>query len=303
VSGEHTRVILTALGELPATVGYEDQRLAEKHLVEAAATLRPRQVAAVGRRILAHLDPDGVLACEAEQQRRRGFSLRPEADGSYTARGRLTAACGALLLAALTPRSAPQPTGAAGPDPRHHGQRLHDALHDLAGVAVRRTELAESGAPAQVIITITADQLTTRTGLAETSFGQQLSVGQALRLADEAAISLLLRDATGAVLAHGRTKRIATRAQSLALIARDKGCSFPGCDKPPEWCQRHHIIAWADGGPTDLKNLTLVCGHHHREFDRAGWTCQMTDGLPTWTPPRWIDPTQTPQRNHRISRQ
>jgi len=303
VSAEHTRVILTALGELPAAIGFEDRALAEKHLVEAATTLRPRQVAALGRRILAHLHPDGTLAAEAEQRRRRGFALRPEADGSYTATGRLTPACGALLLAALTPRSAPRPSGQAGPDPRNHPQRMHDALEDLAGIAVRRTELTDSGAPAQVIITLTADQLATRTGLAQTSFGQQLSVDQALALADEAAINLLLTDATGAVLAHGRTKRIATRTQSLALIARDKGCTFPGCDKPPGWCQRHHITAWADGGTTDLDNLTLVCGHHHRQFHHAGWRCHMHNGHPHWTPPTWIDPTQTPQRNHHPNRQ
>jgi hypothetical protein len=133
---------------------------------------------------------------------------------------------------------------------------MHDALEDFASIAVRRNEPTESGAPAQVIVTVTADQLTTRQGLAQTSFGQQLSVDQAVRLADEAAINLLLTDATGAVVAHGRTKRIATRAQTLALVARDRGCTFPGCDAPPEWCQRHHIIAWADGGSTDLDNLT-----------------------------------------------
>ncbi|HEY0167869.1 MAG TPA: DUF222 domain-containing protein [Jatrophihabitans sp.] len=303
VSTEHTEVILTTLNNLPTEVSVEDQALAEKHLVEAAAILRPREVAAVGRRILAHLHPDGALACEAEQHRRRGLTLLAETDGSYTVRGRLTATCGALLLATLTPRSAPQATDEAGPDPRSHPQRLHDALQDLAGVVVRRDELPDSGAPAQVIITMTADQLATRQGLAQTSFGQQLSVSEALALADEAAISLLLRDATGAVLAHGRAKRIATRTQTLALIARDGGCTFPGCDKPPEWCQRHHITAWADGGTTDLDNLTLVCGYHHREFTRGGWECRMADGQPRWIPPAWIDPTRTPRRNQRVNRQ
>lgn len=303
VSTEHTRAILSALTELPATLSAEDHALAEKHLVEAAGTLRPREVGLLGQRILAHLHPDGTLASDAEHQRRRGFALHPNTDGSYTATGRLSPACGAQLLACLTPRSAPRPTDDTGPDPRNHAQRMHDALEDLAGVVVRRDELPASGAPAQVIITMTADQVRTGHGLAETSFGQQLSVDQALKLADEAAISLLLTDATGAVLHHGRTKRIATRAQTLALIARDKGCTFPGCDKPPEWCQRHHITAWADGGATDLNNLTLICGHHHREFDRAGWTCIMTNGHPHWTPPCWIDPTRTPRRNHRILKQ
>jgi hypothetical protein len=181
---------------------------------------------------------------------------------------------------------------------------MHDALEQLAGLAVRRTELADSGAPAQVIITMTADQLISRQGVAETSFGQLLPVKDALSLADETSLHLLLRDQQGMILKHGRTKRIATRVQSIALIARDRGCTFPGCDQPPEHCQRHHIVAWADGGRTDLDNLTLVvCGYHHREFERAGWGCQLADGQPQWIPPAWIDPTRTPRRNHRISRQ
>ncbi|MEO7261664.1 MAG: DUF222 domain-containing protein [Jatrophihabitantaceae bacterium] len=206
ISTEHTEVVLAALEGLPTVASVEDQLLAEKHLVEAASILRPREVAAVGKRILAHLHPDGDRASETERQRRRGFSLHAEADGSYTARGQLTATCGATLLACLTPRSAPQPTGEAGPDPRSQAQRLHDALEELAGVVVRRNELPESGAPAQVIITITSDQLANRQGLAETSFGQLLGVSEALKLADQAAINLLVADSTGAVLAHGRAK-------------------------------------------------------------------------------------------------
>jgi hypothetical protein len=74
---------------------------------------------------------------------------------------------------------------------------------------------------------------------------------------------------------------------------------FPGCLKPAEWADRHHIIAWRDGGTTDLGNLTLLCGPHHREFQRKGWTCQMVDGLPWWVPPKWLDPDQKPRQNTR----
>jgi Domain of unknown function (DUF222)/HNH endonuclease len=307
VSPEQARVIASVIEQLPGTVPPSELALAEGHLVEAASQLRPREVALVGQRILAQLDPDGVLASAEVHTRRRSFALIPELDGSYRATGRLTPACGALLQSWLSPRSAPRP--AADPaelspvptvDSRSHGQRMHDALQELAGLAVRRTELVDSGAPAQVIITMTVEQLASRAGWAETSFGQLLSADEALRLADEAAINLLVRDSKGAVLSHGRTKRIATRAQTLALISRDRGCSFPGCDKPPEWCQRHHIVAWADGGETNLDNLTLVCNSHHRYFEAAGWSCQLSNGLPAWTPPAWIDPERKPRYNQRI---
>lgn len=304
ISVEQARVIATTLEELPASVGQVDVSAAEQHLVTAAEHLPPRQLGIAGRRILAQLDPDEVLASDVEHDRRRSFALIPEADGGYRAIGRLTPDCGALLQSWLSPRSAPHPpepgSGAAS-DSRNHGQRMHDALHELAGLAVRRTELLDSGAPAQVIISMTADQLDDRNGWAETSFGQLLTVDQAVKAADEAAITLLVRDARGVVLRQGRTKRIATRSQTLALVARDRGCSFPGCDKPPEWCQRHHIVAWSDGGHTDLDNLTLLCGNHHRNFASAGWQCRLVDGLPAWIPPAWIDPDRIPRVNDRVS--
>ena len=60
-------------------------------------------------------------------------------------------------------------------------------------------------------------------------------------------------------------------------------------------------MPWYLGGPTNLDNLTLVCGYHHREFDKRGWRVVLHQGLPTWIPPAWIDPEQAPQRNTRIT--
>ena len=82
----------------------------------------------------------------------------------------------------------------------------------------------------------------------------------------------------GAALFLGRSQRLATRAQRLALIARDGGCCFPGCDRPAAWCEAHHVIPWLDGGPTDIDNLCLLCRYHHREFERRGWPVEMSDG-------------------------
>jgi hypothetical protein len=302
LSGEQAREIARVLEQLPGTVPLEQVQQVEQQLVGAGAQLPPRQLGQLGQRILAHLDPDGVLGSDAEHQRHRSFTLTPQADGSYHARGRLTPSCGALLMTALTPRSAPAPA-AERPDPRSYGQRMHDALADLAHLQVRRTELTESGAPATVIITMTAEQIRARTGYAETSFGQLISIPEALCLADEAHLAMMLTNGRGAVLAEHRTKRIATRSQTLALIARDKGCSFPDCDRPPEWTQRHHIQAWADGGATDLDNLALLCGQHHRRFQAEGWQCELRGRLPHWIPPPWIDPEQTPRLNQRIRRE
>ncbi|MEO6703525.1 MAG: DUF222 domain-containing protein [Jatrophihabitantaceae bacterium] len=303
VSVEQARAIVKALQRIPLTVSSDELDLAELSLVQAADSLRPQQLGQLGERILAYLNPDGVLASEVEQQRLRSLALVRNSDGTYELQGHLTGICGALLDALLNAHAAPRPAANGIPDPRSHTQRMHDALEEFAGFAIRRTELTDSGAPVQVIITMTAQQFHHRDSWAQTSFGQLITTDAALRLADEASLALLICDANGAVLAEGRTKRIATRSQSLALIARDKGCSFPDCDRPPEWTQRHHVVAWADGGATDLDNLTLLCKPHHRDFERHGWQVAVRDGLPWWIPPPWIDPHRTPRQNHRIRRQ
>ena len=159
------------------------------------------------------------------------------------------------------------------------------------------------GIPASVIVTISLEDLLAKAGLAETADGTQLTTDQLLRIADEADIWPTIIDRNGVPLALGRSRRLASPGQTMALIARDAGCSFPGCTHPPQWCDRHHILDWILGGPTDLENLTLLCRYHHTHFLQKGWTCRInTDGLPEWIPPRWIDQDQQPHINTRIQR-
>jgi hypothetical protein len=180
-------------------------------------------------------------------------------------------------------------------DERSVGQRWHDAFADLITRATHLDGLpASGGTPATVIVTINYDDLVSRTGHGVTTDGTPLSTAAILKLADEALVLPTVLTSSGAVLTMGRSCRIATRPQTMALVARDGGCTFPGCDHPAEWCQRHHIKGWIDGGPTDLNNLTLVCGYHHRSFEHNGWTCTMINGLPHWTPPAWTDPRPDP---------
>lgn len=143
---------------------------------------------------------------------------------------------------------------------------------------------------------MTLDQLQTRTGLAGTAHGGTITLAEALELACEADIIPIVLNDAGGVLCHGRTRRVAPPRYRTVLAGRDRGCSFPACDIPPAWCQAHHVIAWADGGTTSIDDLTLLCGHHHRQFEKLGWTCHMDNGIPWWTPPPWID--QTPRRNN-----
>ena len=96
----------------------------------------------------------------------------------------------------------------------------------------------------------------------------------------------------------GRTRRIVSPQQWLALVIRDRGCVFPNCDRPAPWTQAHHIVHWSQGGPTDLSNLCLVCDRHHEAIHTGGWDIEMAaDGRPELRPPPWVDPDRRARRN------
>jgi len=83
------------------------------------------------------------------------------------------------------------------------------------------------------------------------------------RLACDASIIPVVLGARGEVLDFGHEKRLFTPAQTKRLWLRDGGCTFPACPAPAHWCQAHHLVHWADFGPTDLDNAALLCRHHH----------------------------------------
>jgi hypothetical protein len=68
---------------------------------------------------------------------------------------------------------------------------------------------------------------------------------------------------SGEVLDWGRERRFFSGAQTKRLWLRDGGCTYPGCDAPPQWADGHHLVHWADGGPSDLSNAALLCERHH----------------------------------------
>ncbi|HET9556847.1 MAG TPA: DUF222 domain-containing protein, partial [Actinomycetota bacterium] len=93
----------------------------------------------------------------------------------------------------------------------------------------------------------------------------------------------------------GRTSRVVQPAQRAALVVRDHGCVFPGCERPPGWCEAHHLRHWLHGGPTDLANLALLCRAHHRAVHEGGWhLVRDPDGRLTATPPHRRRPHRRP---------
>jgi hypothetical protein len=137
-----------------------------------------------------------------------------------------------------------------------------------------------------------------REAWARTGHGARVPAREALRWASgDARVLPIVLDDDGAVIGYADTRRLFTEGQRLALIARDGGCTFPGCDAPPQYCEAHHIRDHARGGPTSIDNGTLLCRFHHDHFQACGWRCVLRDGRPAWIPPPWLDREQALLRN------
>ena len=291
--------------------------MGEELLVEQAGKLGYQELTVFAARLAEAIDPDGILPCdEKAQQDRRYLRLRRRGDGCWAGEFVLTGTAGQKLANLLSPLTKPQSNtvqpdnedGTPGKkhlleDERSPAQRKHDAFETLLDALLRGQDVpASGGTPATVLINISWEEFCREFGMGTYADGTPVSARTARDLADQAEIAWCVKAPKGAVLDLYRDRRIASYAQTLALYARDLGCSFPGCDVQPQWCERHHIVAWQDGGNTNIGNLTLVCSFHHHQFAKHGWQCRINaDGLPEWIPPTWIDPQQRPILNHRIT--
>ncbi|HYN57775.1 MAG TPA: DUF222 domain-containing protein [Motilibacterales bacterium] len=91
------------------------------------------------------------------------------------------------------------------------------------------------------------------------------------RLSCDAATQSLVIDAEGVPLRLGRSARVVPPALRRVIDIRDRHCAFAGCSAPAMWCQAHHMVHWEDGGPTDERNLVLVCAFHHNAVHERGF--------------------------------
>ncbi|MDQ2851757.1 MAG: HNH endonuclease [Actinomycetota bacterium] len=125
-------------------------------------------------------------------------------------------------------------------------------------------------------------------GIGRTSDGDYVDAGTLRQLACDADLIPMVLGGASEPLDVGRAKRLFTGALRAAVIQRDQGCTFPHCDRPPDWCNAHHVNPWWSGGQTTLSNAALLCARHHTIVHRdlltayvgaTGVTWDLTPGL------------------------
>ena len=251
-------------------LGEKMEANAETILVTAARDLDPARLRVVTLHLRHCLDPDGVLGDANEAHDLRFLHLSQSLDGVFFLDGRLDAEGGATLRTALNALSGP-PTAE---DYRTPTQRRADALVELARQQLDSGTLPEVGGQRpHLAVTVSMATLANQPGspAADLEWAQPIPAETARRLACDAAITPIVIGAESEQPRAERTTRVISGALRKALVVRDRGCRFPGCDRPPDWTDAHHLQHWADGGETRMDNLLLLCRRHHRMVHEKGW--------------------------------
>lgn len=185
------------------------------------------------------------------------------------------------------------------PDGRTRAQLLLDGLVGACRIALTTSELpATGGHRPQVMVTIGLEELLGKVnGTGHAVFVGPVSPNTVRRIACDADIVPVVLGGKGEILDVGRARRFFGPVLRRALIARDKGCSFPDCTIPAVWCEAHHIDPWCTSGRTRISNGVLLCGHHHDLMEQGNWTIEMRRGVPWFIPPPYVDPERKPLRN------
>jgi uncharacterized protein DUF222 len=284
---QHVAVIARAAKH----VGAAAVRKEEASLLKAAQAMDPGLFTGVAKHFEHRVDAAGALAEANRAYQRRYFHISEPQDGLVRLDGLLDAEGGATLRTALGGLMKP-----IKDDQRTYGQRCADALVEFGRRGTNGTRDGANGKGdgagprPQLIIRASLDTLAGTAGApaGELEGGGTVPAETVQRYACDSAITRI----TGpGELEQERAQASRTIPPSTrrALESRDRHCVFPGCDRPPIWCDGHHLVWWTRGGPTNLPNLALLCRQHHRSVHEEGWTLERrSDGRFSVTPPRRV---------------
>ena len=242
----------------------------EDELLDAAET-EPADVFA--RTVRDHVN-ERTAAEDIEERRRRQRSrreanIKQESDGMYKLFGTFDPLAGARIETALAAMANQIWHNEDSKNRATPAQRYADALEAL----ITRQDAGGAGAAkaqsTTLVVVADYDLLAGQLADAQLIDGTPLAPGEVLKIALEADILPALFDTNSQPLWLGHKCRTASVAQRVALAIRDRGCVI--CGAANSYCQAHHVLHWAHGGPTDIDNLCLLCSDcHHKQIHKLG---------------------------------
>jgi hypothetical protein len=295
IGTEHVDVIRKTLAGLPHLEA-EKQVEAERVLLEQATEDDPRALARFGARVRDIVDPDGPPPPVDEPVRpERELRRRIKRDGTMEFTGRLDAESAQLFEAVLKPFDKSDP---GVEDHRGFAERAGDAFVDVLKMAGNCPDLpTHNGVKTEIALTVSWETLRDALDDVVLPGGGQLTAGEARRLACDSHILPAVMNGNSKPVDVAVPAYVVPAHIRRALVLRDGGCTFPACDRPASASDSYHIREWLRGGPTQLDNLVLLCGQHHRLIHRSEWTVALVNDQAVFTPPVYVDPQQRPRHN------
>jgi hypothetical protein len=257
VSAEQAQV----LAQLRKDLKDEAVRSADPHLADAALRQDPVALRAFVTAVRHSYARDKVERDEKRAYDERRLHASSTIYGTGVGNWTCDPVSQEIIMAAIHAASKPIPG-----DDRSAAQRRLDGLLTICELAMRSGELPETGGvKPHVTVVAQLDTLEPKDGAptATLGFGGAVSGGSLWRIACDANIARVVMGPKSEVINVGRSSRFFTTAQRRAIVARDRHCRWPGCDRPASWCDGHHGLDWLEGGETSVDNGVLLCGRHH----------------------------------------
>jgi hypothetical protein len=209
--------------------------------------------------------------------------LSPSLDGSGVIDGTLSPEGYAVVKTALRLADTPDVDGEPARSPAQH---RHDAFVDVCRHFLDHQQTRRGGRHRphlNVIVDVEAIEAG-RGG--QVVNGPHLDGPTTARLLCDGVLHRVVMSGRSTILDYGTATRTTPVNLWNALVVRDGGCRWPGCDRPPEWCEAHHVQWASNGGPTRPDNEALLCSRHHHIAHLPGWTVHLdADGTLTVTDP------------------
>lgn len=291
ISADAASAIRGGLGEPGPAVAGDDLADAARDLLEIAPTAAPEVTARHAREARALLDETSVADRERALRDRRFLRLIPQIDGMTRVIGLLDPESAALVGDVVDQVTSPRRGGPRFVDSQRRAvenELVRDERSTEQLVCDAVVDLIRIGASAEPGRVYAPRSPEVRMHIMDVDFGRRgghgvledsgalVSTATVERRACLAGIQPILFESSGTVLELGRTQRLFSSAQKRALAAEAvhhgrRGCAAPGCERPPSWCESHHIVPWSRGGVTDVRNGVLLCRHHHLLAHDRNW--------------------------------